>query len=390
MNYQPEWNGKRLWIRCLAGALLLVSSTLSSAAAQTPTSSDGGLILFASAQEGKQEKPPEVAPGPVSSVMPGCNSCGSGCASGKCIPGRFRECCCDDCGFFGRVFCNFYNELCCPDQCYEGKFIPAANAAFFVEGTRPVSTTRIRWDAMLGYTFPDRAEFFWARSGGGGKGPGAIESRVRVHQLSMYTEVAAKGASAFFDIPYLGLDPTVNRDASGFGDMKVGAKTLLFDRDLFQVGFMFTTYLPVGNPGKGLGTGHVSLEPSLLATLKLAPNTFLQGQLSEWIPIAGDPTYAGSILHYHFSLNHVLFRPFSNDVQVIGTAEFNGYSFQDGAFSDPAVGQFQQASADTYVSFGPGLRLVMCDFLDFGIGAAFAVGTHGPNQHYRTEFRIRY
>ena len=83
-------------------------------------------------------------------------------------------------------------------------------------------------------------------------------------------------------------------------------------------------------------------------------------------------------------------RPLADDVQLIGTLEFNGYSFQDGNFTDPGKGQFQAAGGDTYFSVGPGLRLVICDWLDFGLGTAFAMGHHGPNQAYRTEFRIRY
>ncbi|MCI0377377.1 MAG: hypothetical protein L0215_07215 [Gemmataceae bacterium] len=405
MNRKNERNGRRGRWSWLAGAMLLVAGTAPHALAQSPyspiwtkpapTASNSGLpatvLTFAQEKqkEGQKETPPvTMEPGPVS-VAAGCVGCGpNGCMS--CVPGRLHDCGhCNRDTLCGRIFCGFYEELCCPDPCYEGKWIPAANAAFFVEGTRPVSTTRFRWDYGRNYNFPDRAEFFWARSGGGGKGPAAIERSLNYNEISMYTEIAAKGASAFVNIPYRSINAEVNPHSAGFSDMSVGAKTLLFDRDLFQLGFMFTTYLPVGRAGGGLGTGHVSLEPSLLGTLKLGPDTYMQGQLSEWIPIAGDPEYAGSILHYHGSLNHVLFRPVS-DVELIGTLEFNGYSFQDGAFSDPFLGQFQKASADSYFSAGPGIRLVICYWLDFGVGSAFSIGDHGPDQMYRTELRIRY
>jgi hypothetical protein len=208
--------------------------------------------------------------------------------------------------------------------------------------------------------------------------------------------VAAKGFSAFIDMPYLMVDPQVNAAAAGFGDMKIGTKSLLFDRDLFQIGFMFTTYLPVGRFSSGLGTGHVSLEPSLLTTVKITPDTYFQTQLAEWIPLGTDTDDQGSIFHFHLSLNHVLCRPVHN-VELIGTAELSGYSFQAGTFTDPILldpmtgkALANPAHPETYVTAGPGIRLVICEWLDLGFGTAFALGAHGPDQTYRTELRIRY
>ncbi len=439
---QPVWNWKRCWHNWVAGVIVLAAG-MPGAQAQAPMPPPlpqetlpqetlpqvalPQVALPQAAQPAAREKTPrkflpmtnrglpvlpvaatqepaapEPLPEPATNghgvLSGGCangrcagGGCANGgCANGRCVPGRTRDCsCCNWNSFCGRLVCNLYEELCCPDPCYEPKWLPIANAAFFVEGTRPVTTTIIRYDAGRDYLFPDRSEFFWARSDGGGKGPKKIENRLRYDQISMYTEVAAKAASVFTEIPYLSIDPDVNPHAAGFGDMKVGTKVLLFDRDLLQVGFMFKTYLPVGNFTKGLGTGHVSLEPSLLGTLKICPSTYFQSQVSEWIPIAGDPAYAGSILHYHVSLNQVLCKPLP-DVLLIGTAEFNGYSFQDGLFSDPVLGQFQKSSSDSYLSAGPGVRLSICDWLDFGAAAAFAFGHRGPEQVWRAEFRIRY
>src|SRR5262249_42314272 len=154
------------------------------------------------------------------------------------------------------------------------------------------------------------------------------------------------------------LDPERNPHAGGFSDMNVGAKTLIFDCELLQIATQFRTYLPVGNFGKGLGNGHVSLEPSLLFAVKLAHDTYLQGQIAEWIPIGGDNDFQGSILHWSLSLNQVLCRILP-DVPLIGTLELDGHSFQDGAFTDPLRGPFQKSSDDTYLTLGPGLRLVV-------------------------------
>jgi hypothetical protein len=317
-----------------------------------------------------------------------CNGCCAGCG-GPCVPGRTHCCsCCEGKTFVGRCLCGLYECICCPDPCYEPRWVAAANAAFFVDGARPVTHMRIRWDSGLNFTFPDRSEFFWARIGG--KGPRLAETAVRYNDLSLYTETAIGTAASFFvEIPYRSLDPEVNNHSSGFGDMNLGTKAVLFDCELIQITFQFRTYLPVGNFTRGLGTGNVALEPSLLTAIKLNHDTYFQGQLSEWIPLGGDADYAGALLHYHASLNHVLWRVLP-DVPLIGTLEFNGYSFQDGSFTDPILGPFQRSSGDTYFSAGPGLRLVICDKVDFGVGTAFAIGDHGPDQVYRTEFRWRF
>src|SRR5262249_42476975 len=179
---------------------------------------------------------------------------------------------------------------------------------------------------------------------------------------------------------------------SGFADMNVGTKSLLLDCELMQIAFQFRTFIPTGQPSKGVGTGHVSLEPSLLMALKLGPNTYFQGQAAYWIPISGDPDYAGDVFHYHLSLNQVLWRPLTG-VQVIGTAELNGWSVLDGAFTLPSpAGAVQMDARGSILSAGPGLRVVICDKIDFGVGTAFAITSDNKwaDQMYRTEFRWRF
>ena len=64
----------------------------------------------------------------------------------------------------GRFFASLYECLCCPDPCYQPSWIPEANAGFFVDYARPQTLTRFRYDAMPHLEFPDRAEYWWARS----------------------------------------------------------------------------------------------------------------------------------------------------------------------------------------------------------------------------------
>jgi hypothetical protein len=323
----------------------------------------------------------------------GCSTCGGGC---RCAPGHEP---CEPCeahdGPLGRLFCDFYQCLCCPDPCYEPRWRQLPNAALFVDGARPVTQTEVRWNSGNGGVFPDRSEYIWARADGRGRGPmppktGLAENHFDFNELVFITETAKDNLSAIVGMPYRSVSPEILPHGAGFGDMWIGTKTLLLDCELLQVSLQFLTYMPVGNSLKGVGNGHVSLEPSVLFALKLTCDTYIQGQFSEWIPIAGDPAYMGSIFHTHFSANHVIHR-FGPDIPIVGTMELNTFSFQDGNYTHPVLGAYQKSSDTTYVSLGPGIRLFFCDKLDIGFGSAIAAtGDHFAREYYRTSVRFRF
>jgi hypothetical protein len=331
-----------------------------------------------------------IGPGPHSQIFPRCN-----CGSGPCIPGREA---CNPCvhdGVVGRFLCGLYECICCPDPCYLPRWIPVADAAFFCEAARPITQMRFRYDGGVNLVLPDRADYFWARADGMGKGPKPAapflaETRLKYNDFSLYTEVATGKFSFFTEMLYRSVDPDNVAHAAGFGDMNLGTKTLFFDCELIQLAFQFRTFLPTGNFTKGVGNGHVSLEPSLIMGLRIAQDTFLQAQIAEWIPIGGDPNYMGAIFHYHTSVNQVLARILP-DVPLVGTLEFSGYSFQNGSFTDPFLGPFQKAGGDAYLYLGSGIRLVVCDKIDFGFGMNFALtDRHFASELYRAEFRMRF
>lgn len=329
-----------------------------------------------------------VGPAPAD-CFKGCeNGCPTGSCNGHCYPGQAP------CGytnpetFIGR----FCNELkccfCCSDHCYEPRWIAAANSAFFTDDPRPVSQTRIRWEKGHNLVLPDRNEFFWARTKDG-KGPKNIEDRVDYDSLSFIAEAGTEMFSVVVNAPYLSIEPLNNPHHAGFADMDIATKSVLFDREIFQLTFQFRTFIPLGVPGTGTGKGHVALEPSFLFGLHLAENTYMQGQLSEWIPIGGDDTFQGSIVHFHLSMNRLLWRPFQ-DVQLIGNIESVAYHFQDGAYYD-GFGVVQNSAGQNYVTAGPGLRLVVCDRFDIGTGAQFALSDdHFAQTTIRTEIRLRF
>jgi len=287
-----------------------------------------------------------------------------------------------------------YECLGCPDPCYEPHWLPIADAAFYVDATRPQTQERLRWDDGFHLLFPDRSEYFFAEANGKGKGPQPLApfrgpGRLNYDELSLYSETAIDRAGFFVEMPYRNLTSDPGYHASGFGDVTAGVKALVFDCELLQLGFQFKTYIPTGDFNKGLGTGHVSLEPALLATLKLTADQYLQGEISEWVPLGGDSNYEGSIFTHQFSYNRVLCR-FLPDVMLVGTVEYRAWSFQHGLYTDP-FGNYHKSSGETYLALGPGGRLFIGDRIDIGVGSSFAITS--PNfatELFRTEFRIRF
>ncbi|VTS02876.1 Uncharacterized protein OS=Blastopirellula marina DSM 3645 GN=DSM3645_13590 PE=4 SV=1: Phenol_MetA_deg [Gemmata massiliana] len=335
-----------------------------------------------------------------------CSSCGGGGAVGGCstcgacgdVPCRSGGKRCEPFPAHtaaGRVIGLIYSSVCCPDPCYQPKWEPLADAAFFTDAVRPKTSTRFRWDYGSHFAYPDRGEYFFARADGNGRGPKANSlvkaiPYVDYHELNMITEIAMGNAGVQIAVPYRSVNSSpFGQDGAGFADMSITAKTLLLDSELALFGFQMRTYIPIGQTGKGLGTGHVSLEPGLNFGLRLAPETYMQAQVVEWIPIGGDKDYQGAHLRWATSLNHVLWRPI-RDVQLVGTLESTGISFQDGLFTDPVLGS-QRLAKRTSAAIGPGLRLFFCDTFDFGVGWQHGItGKYLVRDELRFEARYRY
>jgi hypothetical protein len=331
-------------------------------------------------------------------VVPLCdpNAGCIGCGRVPCVPGREPCKPCKSDHFAGKFFCALYESLCCPDPCYEPAWTPLADASMFTEAVRPVKQMRLRYDSAQHVPFPDRNEFLWPRADGRGKGPPAPanglfrgETRLRYNDAVLITEGGTDALSIIVETRYRSQQAEQLGHSGGFTDVVLGTKTLMFDCELLQVSTLFKTFIPSGAFRKGLGTGHVSLEPSLLVGLKVGPTTYLQSQVSQWIPLGGDDAYAGGVLHYHFSLNHELCR-LAPQFPLIGTLEHSSWWFQDGLYTDPVFGP-QKSSGQGYHSLGAGLRLFFCDKWDFGFGASFGLGDdYRAREFYRTEFRMRF
>ena len=290
---------------------------------------------------------------------------------------------------------------------------------------------RFRFDAASDNPFPDRAEFFYPKcgcfTGGNGPGPALPESRVDYQELRADIEyVLFPGLSAFTELPIRFINPEVNENHTGLGDIRAGFKyALLEETDRFLT-LQLRGYFPTGDGDKGLGTEHVSLEPGLLFQRNDGRlRTF--GEFRAWIPISSekerfpnpapgstDPlrNFAGTVLRYGLGASYDLYQQcctypcsdcgvchsyvknrLSFVSELVGWTVLDGLKFRTSnpaAPTDAAFFTFDSAAGDTIVNLKLGLRWSRPND-SFGVGYGFALTDEVWYQNIvRVEYAYRY
>jgi hypothetical protein len=234
--------------------------------------------------------------------------------------------------------------------------------AGYIDSAIPFTNFRLRYDSAYGDNRPDRAEYFYAKCGcfriagtdPRAPGPPLSETNVDYQDIRSYLEVAfANRFSVFAELPYRFLNPDQNANVNGLADMNAGFKAALLYEPGRVVTFQFRTYIPTGNAGRGLGTNHVSLEPSLLLYQKLTDRLLFEAQLADWIPVGGTD-FAGNIIDYGFGLSYFVVN--NPNFRVAPVGEMLGWTVLSGkqfAFPENVV---TSAAGDTIVNGKVGVR----------------------------------
>ncbi len=261
-------------------------------------------------------------------------------------------------------------------------------APFFLGVTQPFNNVRVEYDAVYGTETPNRSEYLWAAPP---KGPAIPEEEVDYIDLRLVSELAPGDSfSITTEIPLRSIDPEINPNTTGFGDMSVTTKLKILDGRYWQFAQTFRTDINTGSPRKGLGTGHVSLEPGILGRYEWNPRLFFHGRLAYWIPIGGDPTFSGPAINYGLGASYVAYE--TDTFAVIPTFEMIGWSFLDGAKTVP-TGEIVDVDGDGTFSFLPGTRFVLGPAGDLGlfeVGVAGGLGFDDDGWYdgiFRTELR---
>lgn len=221
------------------------------------------------------------------------------------------------------------------------------------------SKVRVRFDAGLHNTSPDRAEYFYAKCGcyrdlpanhvaydpdAPGPGPGAATD-LNFQQLNIWAEYAVSNRfSVFGQVPVRWLQPKAFApgtgagfpDQSGLSDLRGGVKAGLAAAEDLAVTTQVQFYFPTGDSLKGLGTDHSSIEPALLYYQR-ANRVAIESQFGMWIPLGGsagvphtvEGKFSGNVLYYGigpsvelYSSDRVQFAPV---VELVGWHVLGGY-----------------------------------------------------------------
>lgn len=243
-----------------------------------------------------------------------------------------------------------------------------------IDPSQPFAHWRMRVNSVRNQSLPDRAEFLWAKMLTG-RGPKLPETGLDYQEYRLQFELGNKKFSTATELPIRWTNPEVNPNHTGFSDMSVATKTVLFDGETYQITQFFKTYFPTGSASMGTGTGHFAIEPGFLGRMKWSDVTFLNAELKYYVPLGGDPIASGQVLKYGVGYSHVFYD--SDKVALLPTMEFVGWSVLNGLGTNE-LGISLPVDGQHIMTVVPGLRLAIdrgCELglLEFGISGILPV-----------------
>ena len=260
----------------------------------------------------------------------------------------------------------------------------------YIDNAIPGNQFRLRSDYVWESNKPNRAEFQWAWPPPLGNGPALDESGVNYQRLATYLELAPSDCfSVFVDAPLMFVDPDINDNTGGYGDMQAGFKWALVHCPDQYLTLQLRTYIPTGDEERGLGTGHFSLEPALLWYKRLDNCWLFEAEVADWIPIDGTSGRQGNVLRYGLGFSYDSW--YWGCTRVRPIVEFVGWTVLDGQSrfaTGPGLFAVEDADGDTIVNVKVGARLGLGERKDLYIGYGRSLtGDRWYEDIFRVELR---
>lgn len=227
----------------------------------------------------------------------------------------------------------------------------------YVESALIGTQMRVRFDSSDDARRPGRAEFLYATGAPLGPGLPLPEVRNDLQEISAYAELAVSPVlSGFVELGARLIDPAINGNSAGLGDLNAGFKLMLIRRPDIAATWQMRVYAPTGDGDRGLGTEHASIEPALLWFVPLAEHLRLEGELRDWCAIGGTDGLAGNVLRYGVGISYGAIR--TDDLGLSPVAELVGWTVLDGGTTTgaPAASIAVDADGDTIVNVKLGVR----------------------------------
>jgi hypothetical protein len=304
-----------------------------------------------------------------------------------------------------------------------------ASPGGYIDNPIPRTRFTLRFDAAYDNPTPDRAEFFYAKCGCfRGIDPNApgpqpdnpigdrvVESGVDYQEIWFNMEYAFMDrASVFAELPIRFINPEVNDNEAGLGDINFGLKyALIADANQFLT-MQVRVYTPTGDAGDGLGTDHFSIEPALLYLRRLNQGWSIFGELRDWIPVDGSDgpvfpggrgdDYASNVLRYGVGVAYNLIDNPYQGYQVSPVVELVGWHVFDGFASSSPDGRAENIVIEngkaSIVNAKLGVRFTLTDasssnFAGYGGSQSLYVGwghalTNEEDVWYKNMLRVEY
>jgi hypothetical protein len=261
-------------------------------------------------------------------------------------------------------------------------------APFLIDITQPFGNFTLRNDVVWHLTKPDRAEYFWAMPG---RGP-ATEKSVSYQDYRFRLEMGGPAFSVATDIPVRFVDPVINGNNGGLGDISMVTKTRLMNGSRWQMTQILRTIFNSGSARKGLGTGHVSMEPGLLCRYKWSDITYIHSEFELRFPLGGTPMYSGPGFTWGVGISTIWWE--TDTFAAMPTLEFINLWILDGQYTPYPAGPPIDVRGDSINMLAPGLRTVWdtggdMGVVEFGVSSSFGLGSNGwYNSLLRVDLRF--
>ncbi|HZZ77372.1 MAG TPA: transporter [Gemmataceae bacterium] len=261
----------------------------------------------------------------------------------------------------------------------------------FLDSAVPRNIFMLRFDGAYNNRQPARAGYLFPNGGMPGT-PGfqSPETRVDTLQLTSVAEYSLLPYfSVFMEAPYRWINPEVNPNQNGAGDISYGFKLCTWSSDGLIATILFRVYQPTA-VHEALGTGHWRLEPGLLVDYQISPSFRLEGEFRYWTQL-GSSDFGGDFLRYGLGLSYGARKA---GFWFVPVAEAVGYSILSGktmqAFS-PEAYIIQDARGECIVNTYLGLHLGYGPNIDLYMGYGRSLtGDFWNRDTYRVELRLLY
>jgi hypothetical protein len=261
----------------------------------------------------------------------------------------------------------------------------------FIDSAVPMTQIRLLFDANYDDRRPTRAEFLFPKSGTPGS-PGWLkpEDRVDWQQLTTYAEFAYENLySGFLEIPTKWVNPDINDNNVGLGDVNLGVKMTVMQTAGLTTAVQLRATIPT-RVGPGLSSDHYSIEPGFLFYLRPIPWMAFEGEVRYSASLSGSD-YAGDFVRYGLGVSF-LERDY-NDFWAAPVFELVGWSILSGQEMVPDSGSYtvRSAAGDTIVNAMAGVRFGFGDNGDIYTGCGHSLTSDAWAQFFwRVEFRVRF